>query len=126
MVDAVIALSTQPNGFAVAQVAEMVRARARWSPTKYSVRNAAYDLAKLGGNKLNQRRKRSRRYTAEPGGMRTICAYLLLREKVIKPLLAGVIRPMGRPPKIVSALDQHYVKPREELHRTFETIGLAA
>jgi len=33
---------------------------------------------------------------------------------------------MGRPPKTVSALDQHYIKLREELHRTFETIGLAA
>jgi hypothetical protein len=126
VVDAVIGLSTQPDGFTVAQVAQMVRARARWSPAKYSARNAAYDLAKLRGKKLIRRRKRSRRYTAEPGGVRTMCAYLLLREKVIKPLLAGVIRPMGRPPKIVSALDQHYVKLREELHHTFETIGLAA
>jgi len=126
VVDAIIGLSTQPDGFTVAQVAEMIRARARWSPAKYSARNAAYDLAKLRGKKLIRRRKRSRRYTAEPGGVRTMCAYLLLREKVIKPLLAGVIRPMGRPPKTVSALDQHYIKLREELHRTFETIGLAA
>jgi hypothetical protein len=126
VVDAVIGLSTQPAGFTVAQVAEMVCARARWSSTKYSARNAAYDLAKLHGKKLIRRRKRTRRYTTEPCGVRTMCAYLLLREKVIKPLLAGVIRSMGRPPKCVSALDQHYVKLREELHHTFETIGLAA
>ena len=54
-----------------------------------------------------------------------MCAYLLLREKVIKPLLAGVARPTGHPPKVLNPLDQHYVNLRQELHRTFETIGLA-
>jgi hypothetical protein len=43
-----------------------------------------------------------------------------------KPLLAGVVRPPGRPPKVHNPLDQHYVALRQELHRTFETIGLAA
>ena len=52
-------------------------------------------------------------------------AYLLLREKVIKPLLAGVTRPPGRPPKVLNPLDRHYVNLREELNRTFDTIGLA-
>jgi hypothetical protein len=55
-----------------------------------------------------------------------MCAYVLLREKVIKPLLAGVTRPIGRPPKALSPLDRHYVNLREELNRTFDTIGLAA
>jgi hypothetical protein len=57
--------------------------------------------------------------------VRTLCAYLLLREKVIKPLLAGVVRPCRRPPKVNAPLDHHYVALRQELHRTFETIGLA-
>ena len=55
-----------------------------------------------------------------------MCAYLVLRKKVIKPLLAGTVRPLGRPPKNVSPLDQHYVTLRDELHRTFHIIGLAA
>jgi len=55
-----------------------------------------------------------------------MCAYLILRDKVIKPLLAGVVRPPGRPPKNISPLDQHYVALRQELHDTFETLGLAA
>ena len=55
-----------------------------------------------------------------------MCAYLILRDKVIKPLLAGVVRPFGRPPKNQTSVDQHYVRLREELNRTFETIGLAA
>jgi hypothetical protein len=49
----------------------------------------------------------------------------ILREKVIKPLLAGVVRPFGRPPKVQAPVEQHYVRLREELNRTFETIGLA-
>jgi hypothetical protein len=70
--------------------------------------------------------ERSRRYAVDPPGLRTLCAYLLLREKVIKPLLAGVVRPRGRPPKVLAPLDQHYIALREELQRTFQTIGLAA
>jgi hypothetical protein len=54
-----------------------------------------------------------------------MCAYLVLRDKVIKPLLAGVVRPFGRAPKVHAPVDQHYVRLREELNRTFETIGLA-
>ena len=91
----------------------------------YSARNAAYDLAKLKGKRLVHRVKGSRRYKADPSGVRTMCAYLILRDKVIKPLLAGVVRPFGRAPKVQAPVDQHYVRLREELNRTFETIGLA-
>jgi hypothetical protein len=125
VVDAVVALSTRPGGFTLAQVAEAVQHRARLSAKAYSSRNAAYDLTKLKGKKLVQRVKGSRRYKADPSGVRAMCAYLILRDKVIKPLLAGVVRPFGRPPKVQAPVDQHYVRLREELNRTFETIGLA-
>jgi hypothetical protein len=126
VVDAVVALSTRPGGFTLAQVAEAVQQRAGHSLKAYSPRNAAYDLAKLKGKKLVQRVKGSRRYKADPSGVRAMCAYLILRDKVIKPLLAGVVRPFGRAPKVQAPVDQHYVRLREELNRTFETIGLAA
>ena len=126
VLDAVVGLSTEPDGFTLAQVAQRVRERTGWTEKKYSTRSAAYDLAKLRGKKLLHRAKHSRRYVADPGGVRTMCAYLVLRDKVIKPLLAGVVRTMGRPPKNPNPLDKHYVALREELHRTFETIGLAA
>jgi hypothetical protein len=126
VVDAVVGLATVPDGFTLAELAETVRQRAGWSADVYSTRHAAYDLAKLRGKNLVRRRIRSRRYEAEPGGVRTMCAYLILRDKVIKPLLAGVVRPPARPPKNISPLDQHYVALRQELHRTFETLGLAA
>ncbi len=97
VVDAVVGLATQPAGFSLAELAEAVRARTGGGP-KYSARQAAYDLAKLRGKKLVRRKDQSRRYVSDPSGVRTMCAYLLLREKVIKPLLAGGVA-LGRPPK---------------------------
>jgi hypothetical protein len=55
---------------------------------------------------------RSRRCAVDPFGVRTLCAYLLLREKVIKPLLAGVTRPLSPIAKNHRPLDQHYLKLR--------------
>lgn len=127
VVNAVVALSTQPDGFTVGQLAEAVRMRTGWSPTAYSPRHAAYDLAKLRGKELVRRQRKSRCHAVDPAAVRTLCAYLLLREKVIKPLLAGVAtRRPGPAPRKINSLDRHYVILREELNRTFETIGLIA
>ena len=87
LAQAVVGLATQPAGFSLAELAEAVRARTAWGPKKYSARQAAYDLAKLRGKQLARRKDKSRRYMSDPSGVRTMCAYLLLREKVIKPLL---------------------------------------
>jgi hypothetical protein len=46
VVDAVIELSTKPNGFTVSQLAEAVRPRSGQDDNAYSARNAAYDVAK--------------------------------------------------------------------------------
>src|SRR3974390_1367867 len=125
VMDAVVALSTRPSGFTLAQVAQAVQQRAAPSTKAYTSRNAAYDLAKLSGKKLVHRVKGSRSYKADPAGVLAVCAYLVLRDKVIKPLLAGVVRPFVRAPKVQAPIYQHYVRLREELNRTFETIGLA-
>jgi hypothetical protein len=126
VLDAVVALSTRPQGFTLQLLAASVRDRSGWSDAQYSPRNAAYDLAKLRGKALVHPIEHSRRYRADPAGVRAMCAYLMLRDKVIKPLLAGVARPLGRPPKTIAPLDQHYLALREELQRAFTTMGLAA
>ena len=126
VVDAVVGLSTHPEGFTLGELARAVRTRRGWNRGKYSARQAASDRARLRGKKLVKRRDKSRRYVSDPGGVRTMCAYRLLREKVIQPLLAGVVRPLGRPLKVVAPLDQHYLHLREEMNRTFQTPGLAA
>jgi hypothetical protein len=56
-----------------------------------------------------------------------LAAVLILREKVIKPVLAGAGRSqLGRPPKRIQPLDAHYQNLQRELRRTFDTLGLAA
>ena len=126
VVDAVVGLSTRPDGFTAMALAEAVRARTGWGPQQYSPRRAAYDLAKLRGQKLVNPKAHSRRCVSDPSGVRTMCAYRLLREQVIKPLLAGAARRLGRPPKVVHPLDQHYLNLRTDMRRTFQTLGLAA
>jgi hypothetical protein len=68
--DAVIELSTRPDGFTVAQLVATVRQR--FGQNAYSARNAAYDLAKMLGKMLLRRIERSRRYTVDPPGLRTL------------------------------------------------------
>ena len=59
--------------------------------------------------------------------IRTLAALLILREQVIKPVLAGVCRPKrGRPPKNVHPLDVHYQKLQREMLATFQTLKIAA
>src|SRR5215472_1853829 len=60
-------------------------------------------------------------------GIRTLAALLILREQVIKPVLAGVCRPKrGRPPKNLHPLDVHYQKLKVEMLATLKTLKLAA
>jgi len=52
---------------------------------------------------------------------------LLLREHVIKPVLSGLGKPhVGRPPKHIHPIDQHYQALQQEMRRNFQTLGLAA
>jgi hypothetical protein len=58
-------------------------------------------------------------------GIRTLAALLILREQVIKPVLAGVCRPKrGRPPKNLHPLDSHQKLQREML-ATLQTLKIA-
>lgn len=91
----------------------------------YNSRHAAYDLSKIRGKGLVARIGKSRRYRVTSDGVGKLGAYTILRDYVIKPLMAGVVRRQGRPPKIIHPLDQHYQNLREELYKTFETLGLA-
>ncbi len=49
VLNAVVSLSTKPDGFTTAEVDARVRARTGWSERQYATRHAAYDLAKLRG-----------------------------------------------------------------------------
>jgi len=69
-IQAVLALSTSPKGFTAGELAGEVR---RWggSPgNAYSTRQAAYDIRKLRGKQMIEKRPHSHRYQAVPDGLR--------------------------------------------------------
>jgi len=124
---AVIALAAQPEGFSAANLAERVRAQQGGVMASYVPRQAAYDLTKLRGKSLVERIDKTRRYRVRRPGIRTLVALQILREQVIKPVLAGVCRPKrGRPPKNLHPLDDHYQKLQREMLATLQTLKIAA
>jgi hypothetical protein len=124
---AALALATAPGGFTVADFAEHVRSATGLPPSAYGVRQAAYDLKKLRGKQLVLRATPARRYTATPHGVRTMAALLILRDRVIRPLLAG-IRPrrIRRKPATWIPLDRHYETLRLDMRALFHDLGVAA
>lgn len=127
VVKAMLSLAPQPGGFTAGELAAKTRPRLRPGQPPYTSRHAAYDLRKLQGKALIERVGTSRRYQPVLPGVRTLVALLILREKIIKPVLAGAGQPKpGRPPKWVHPLDVHYENLQREMRRTFQTLGLAA
>jgi hypothetical protein len=127
VVAALSGLATRPEGFTTAEVAQAVRGRTGWQEAQYPTRRAAYDLAKVRGKGLVERVPGRRRYECRPEQLRVLCGYVVLREEVIKPVLARLARrELPPPPPKLSTLDQHYLTLRAELQRTCHTLGLAA
>jgi hypothetical protein len=127
VIAALSGLATRPEGFTTAEVAQAVRGRTGWEEAQYPTRRAAYDLAKVRGKGLLERMPGRRRYECRPQQLRVMCGYVVLREQVIKPVLAGLAQQeLPPPPPKLSALDQHYLTLRAELQRTCHTLGLAA
>ena len=97
------------------------------SEADYTQRHAAYDLKKLRGKELITKMGRSRRYQVFPSSMRAITAVQVLRDHVIRPLLAGVRATHPDPqPKPSPALDRHYERLRLDLQPVFQELGIAA
>jgi len=123
---AVLALAPAPTGFTLGQVAARVQPALRPTTPAYQARHAAYDLKKLRAKGLIGKVGSSRRYQVPSEGLRTIAALVVLRDKVIKPILAGTAKPkMGRKPKTWSALYEHYETVRKDMQTLFKDLGLA-
>jgi len=125
VVEAVLHLAPKPDGFTTGELAAGTCVLLRQST--YTARHAAYDLRKLRGKGLVARVGTTRRYQPTTPAIRTLVALLILREKIIKPVLAGAGKPKpGRPPKRVHPLDVHYENLQREMRHTLDTLGLAA
>jgi len=122
----VIALAALPHGFTAAQVADKVRALMGWHDNQYHSRQAAYDLKKLRGKQWVEKIGKSRRYQPLPTGLKIMAALLTLRDKVIKPVLAGAAKPKGKPkPQNQTELDIQYRKVQTDMHQLLQMLGIA-
>ena len=125
--DAVLALASSPTGFTASDLAEKVRAMSGESDSGYGARRAAYDIKQLRGKGMVLKIGASRRYEPLPEGLRAMTALVVLREKVIRPLLAASTRP--EPQSKLSnptPIDQHYENLRASMRSLFTELGVAA
>ena len=128
--EAVLALSispTSPGGFTASELAQKVRSMNGPIHGDYGPRRAAYDLKKLRGKGMVHKIGTSRRYEPAPGGLRAMTALVILREKVIRPVLAATQRPepqtnLNHP----TPIDHHYEQLRTRMRELFTTLGMAA
>jgi hypothetical protein len=120
---AVLALAAAPDGFTVAQFTTKVHTMTGHSD--YTTRQAAYDLRKLRAKNLITKPGPARRYHAPPQAIRTITALLVLRDQVIKPILAGIRSPRNGPkPKHWTIIDRTYETIRIHTQTLFTHLGL--
>jgi hypothetical protein len=124
---AVLALSTSPAGFTASDLAQKVRALSGQPDGEYGARRAAYDIKKLRGKGLVRKIGKSRRYEALPAGLRAITALVVLRDNVIRPLLAasGRTEPQSRLAN-PTPMDRHYETLRAGMRELLTELGIAA
>ncbi len=124
VLEAVVALSFSPQGFTVSDLAAKVRDIL--GIADYLPRHASYDLKKFRAKQWVYKIGKSRRYQPAPDGLQTMSALLTLREKVIKPVLAGVVKPKRGPkPKDPSTLDLLYSAIQTAMLNLFQELGFA-
>jgi hypothetical protein len=127
VLSAVLALACSPDGFTTGQLANTVRSMLPATDSRYDPRRAAYDLRKFRGKELVSKVPDSRRYFIPQQAVRTIAALVILREKILRPILAGVGKPkMGRKPKNWSSIDEHYEAVRQDMFTLMEDLRIAA
>jgi hypothetical protein len=127
VVQAVLALACHRDGFTISQLAEQVRQGGGHGAVDYSSRQAAYDLKKLRGKQIVHRREKTRRYIAVGDGLRVMTALLVLRDKVLQPLLAAA-QPLApsHGAQNPAPIDRHYEAIRMEMQGVFQHLGIAA
>ena len=124
---AALALACSPHGFTSGQFAATVGSARESADVPYDVRRGAYDLKKLRGKGLVEKIAKSHRYRIPAQAIRTMGALVILREKVLRPILAGMGKAkLGRKPKNWSVIDEHYETIRQNMFTLLEDLRIAA
>jgi hypothetical protein len=125
--EAVLALASNPGGFSATQLVCQVRNLGGPAASDYGRHQASYDLKKFRGKQMVHRLDGKQRYEPLPQGLKALAALLILRDKVIQPLLAGALqtRPT-RGAQNSTRLDHHYETLRVGMRDLFQELGIAA
>jgi hypothetical protein len=125
--EAALALSASPAGFTASELAQQVRSMSGQPESEYGARRAAYDIKKLRGKAIVRKIGNSRRYEPTLEGLRALTALLVLREKIIQPLLAASCQPqpLSQPANPIP-IDHHYECLRSAMRDLFLELGVAA
>jgi hypothetical protein len=124
--EAVLALSASPAGFTASDLARQVQSANGQPESEYGARRAAYDLKKFRAKGMLGKIAKSRRYEVEPAGLRSLSALLVLREKIIRPLLAASSQPDLPCQPNPTPIDRHYENLRAGMRDLFDKLGIAA
>lgn len=125
VLEAITALAAMPGGFCLSDIVAKVHENT--GKKEYTLRYAAYDLRKLRGKNLIRKINKSRRYETTPEGIQTIVALFVIREKVIKPVLAGISKTKrDSKPRCQNPSDICYDTLRVEMDKLFQVLGIAA
>ena len=125
--EAVLALSASPAGFTASDLVRQVHSMSGLPESEYGARRAAYDIKKLRAKGMLSKIGKSRRYESSPEGLRSLTALLVLREKIIRPLLAASRQPQPPlQPLNPTPIDHHYESLRAGMRDLFNELGLAA
>ena len=103
-----------------------VRQQTTISSRPYSCRQAAYDLLKFRGKDLVRLVGKSRRYEPTSSGLTTISGILVLRERVLEPLIRSTVQRERNAPADLTSSDQRHQAMREQMEGIFRDLGLAA
>jgi len=125
--EAVLTLSAVPAGFTASDLARHVNALSGATESEYGPRHVAYDIKKLRAKEMVRKIGKSRRYEPVPEGLRSLTALLILRHKIIRPLLAACAQP--EPPAQPAnpiPMHHHYESLRAGMRNLFTELGIAA
>ena len=99
--EAVIGLSPSPQGFGIAALTARV---GEITGLSYQSHGRLRTISESCGKGFMHKVEHTRCWEATAVGLKTMAGIVVLREKVIKPLLAGIIGQPGRNPRIVGLL----------------------
>ena len=125
VIEGIIALAPKPDGFSIADLADHVRSQHGLDADQYTTRQAAYDVRKARAKNLVSPIGHTRRYAANKEQMQTAATMLILRQKVMQPLIAAAATTIDDIQGKQNQLNIHYCNIQRELRSTFQTLGIA-